>query len=102
MRDRERRERLWTVIEEKKRAIDELRGQVRSQGLNRLLDSAFGNLEFSRQVLGTSIEVYEYPGAEDDERRLFDAVELFILIASNQVERVRKVLQEYGPDAHAF
>jgi hypothetical protein len=99
MRDQERRRQVWKIIDQKRGEIDELRKQVRSEGLRNLLDRAFGHLEFARQVLGNSTEVFKYLGAEEDEQRLFEAVDLFIRIASNQIERARKILQEFGPDA---
>lgn len=102
MRDQERRRRIWTIIDQKKAEIAPLKAQVRSDGLNNLLDLAFGNLEFARQVLGNSTEVFEYPGADEDERRLFEAVDLFIAVASNRIERAQSVLEKYGPDADAL
>lgn len=99
MRDQDRRRRIWKVIEQKKAEIAALKAEVRSEGLRKLLGLAFGNLEFVLQILGNSTEVFNYQGADEDERRLFEAADLFIAVASNQIERARRILEEFGPDA---
>jgi hypothetical protein len=102
MKDLERRERLRKTIAEKRAEITSLLATPRSDSVQGLLSQASGALTGAEQIMGTSVEHFPYPGDDEDEERLFGAVDLAIQAASGLVARVTNAIAQFGPNTEVL
>jgi hypothetical protein len=99
MKDIERRAEIRRTITHKQREIAALSEKAQNPQLKRFLDTAKGTLSLADGVLGNLMEHFEYSGAEENERHLFEAVNLMLQVASHKIDRAKHVIETFGPNA---